>query len=263
MFSLDEILDALSSPMRRRILELLSVSQKPVLYTAIWRHFELPSTGSLNHHLEALTDRRLILRQSTGYILTPRGKIACAISKDLEDSYQRRAIGERRPGGEGLDRDISVKPFQKGDIFGLVLKAGATSSKGPLSEERVRKEIEGNRKQWLELEARGTHGGRISSVVNLLAVEKAHSVGNISGWEEKIQEVGMHKLVIDNIVSFGDPVVSRKLVSGLVDYAKKGGASSVVFCLDDPEDADEAAIVESGAKLQFEARHRYFALQLR
>jgi len=201
MFSLDEILDALSNPMRRRILEQLSQSQKPLLYTAIWRQFELPSTGSLNHHLQALTDRGLIMRQSTGYVPTPQGKIAHTISKDLEDSYQRRVMGEKTEGGEELDRDISVKPFEKGDIFGLVLKAGTVSSKGPLSEERVRKEIEDNRKQWLQMEAKGIHGARISSVVNLVAVEKGHSAGNIGGWEEKIQEVGLHKVVIDNIVS--------------------------------------------------------------
>ena len=264
MFSVDEILTVLSNPMRRRILELLFHSKKPLPYTSIWSRFNLSSTGSLNYHLQALAEHDLIVRQSSGYVLTPRGKIAHALSVDLENSYQRHVLG-KSPGGEDLqklDREISVKPVEKGDVFGLVLKAGTMSNKGPLSEERVKKEIEENKQQWLEMEAKGIHGRRTSSVVDLLAVENGHSVGNISGWEEKIDEVGLHKIVINNIVSLGDPVVSRKLVSGLMEYAKRRGVRSVLFGLNDPEDVDEQTIMEHGGKLWFEAKHRCFTLHV-
>ncbi len=262
MFSMDEILDVLSNPTRRRILELLSLSSKPVAYTSIWKHFDLSSTGSLNHHLQTLAEHGLIVRQSSGYVLTPRGKIAHAVSMDLEDSFRRHVLGKSPGGGEEMGREISVKPVEKGDVFGLVLKAGTMTSKGPLTEERVKKELEENRQQWLEMEAIGIHGRSISSVVSLIAVENDHAVGNISGREQRIGEVDLHKIVVDNIVTLGDPVVSKKLVSGLMDYAKKRGAKSVLFCLNDPEDADEAAIMESGGKLWFEAKHRCFALSV-
>lgn len=262
MFSLDEILTVLQNPMRRRILELLSGSGKPMTYTRIWGCFNLPSTGSLNHHLQALIEHNLITRQSTGYVLTPRGKIAWMVAADLEGSYQRHVLGHD-PGGEEMEktgREIQVKPVEKGDAFNLVLKAGSMSNKGPLSEERVRKELEGNRDQWVRMEAQGIHGARFSSVINLLAVEEGHCVGNISGREEKLREVGLHRIIIDNLASFGDPVVSNKLVSSLVEYARKRGADSILFYLDDPEDQDESTIIRSGGKLYHEARHRFLHL---
>jgi len=262
MLSLDEILAILQNPTRRRILELLSGSGKPLAYTKIWACFDLSSTGSLNHHLQALTEHDLIIRQSSGYVLTPRGRIALAVSTDLESSYKKHVLG-RGPGGEELQksgREISVKPVGKGDLFRYVLKAGSISSKGPLTEQRVRKELEENRDEWLRMEAQGIHGKRFSSVVGLLAVEDEHCVGNICGREERIQEVGLHRIVIDNIASFGDPVVSSKLVASLVEYARRRGAKSILFCLDDPEDQDEAAVMRSGAKLVYEARHRCFQI---
>ena len=262
MFSLDEILAVLQNPMRRRILEVLSASSKPLAYTRIWGCFDLSSTGSLNHHLQALTEHGLVIRQSSGYVLTPRGRIALAVSTDLESSYQKHMLGQG-PGGEELQRtgrEISVKPVVKGDLFRYVLKAGTTSSRGPLTEERVRKELEENRDEWLRMEAQGVHGKRFSSVVGLLAVEDEHCVGNICGREERIQEVGLHRIVIDNMASFGDPVVSNMLVASLVEYARRRGAKSILFCLDGPEDQDEAAVMTCGAKLVYEARHRCFQL---
>jgi hypothetical protein len=217
----------------------------------------------LNHHLQALTENDLIVRQNSGYVLTPRGRIAHAVSLDLEESYQRNVLG--KTGGVDMEkgREISIKPVEKGDVFGLVLKAGTMSSKGLLSEERVKKELEENKKQWLEMEARGIHGRRISSVVNLLAVENGNTVGSISGWEEKIDDVGLHKIIINNIVSLGDPLISSKLVTSLLDYAKKRGVRSVIFGLNDPEDVDEQSIMENNGKLLFEAKHRCFTLQSR
>lgn len=124
-----------------------------------------------------------------GYVLTPIGRIACSMSRDLEDSYQRHLIGRGKTGVGNVDRELDVKPFEKGDMFGLLMKAGTVSSKGPLSEERVRREVEENIEGILEQEARGIHGRRVSSVVNLVAIEKGHVVGNVSGWEEHISEV--------------------------------------------------------------------------
>ncbi len=262
MFSLDEILTVLQNPMRRMILELLSGSSKPLAYTRIWGCINVPSTGSLNHHLQALTEHDLVARQSTGYVLTPRGRIVWAVSEDLENSYQKNVLGQS-PGGEEMEktgRDIRVKPVEKGDAFGLVLKAGSMSSKGPLSEERVRKELDENRDDWVRMEAQGIHGARYCSVVNLLAVEKDHCAGNISGREENIPEVGVHRIIIDNMASFGDPVVANKLVTGLMEYAGKRGVDIILFYLDDPEDQDEATIIRSGGRLYHEARHRLFQL---
>jgi hypothetical protein len=260
LFSLDEILAVLSSPMRRRILELLSESTSPLAYTRIWERFDLPSTGALNHHLQALIERGLIARQSSGYVLTPRGKMARAVSSDLEDSYRKHALGQG-PGGEELGRSgrsIQVRTVENGDVFRYVLKAGSISSKGPLSEERVKRELDENRDQWISMEAQGTHGRRYSSVLNLMAVEDDHCVGNVSGREERIEEVGVNRIVVDNIASFGDPAVGHELVTGLVEYARRRGVNSILFCLDDPEDQDEASILRNGGRLCHEARHRFF-----
>ncbi len=261
MLSMDEILDVISSPMRRRILELLSSSGGPVSYTNIWGIFDLTSTGSLNHHLQILSERELIVRQKSGYVLTPRGKTVFAMSRDLEDSFRKHVMGEKHPGDEPLDRKISIKPFEKGDLFGLLLKAGTISSKGPLNEERVRKEIEENKQKWIKMEARGIHGRKVSSVLNLLAIEEDHVVGGIVGEEQRIEEVGIRDITVRSIFSFGDPIVSRKILSGLLDYARRRGARNIFFELDDPDDLDEAVLVELGAKLRYEARHRGFVLQ--
>ncbi len=262
LFSLDDILTVLRSPMRRTILELLSGSGRPLAYTKIWGCFDLPSTGSLNHHLQTLIDHGLIARQSSGYVLTPRGRIAREVSSDIEDSYRKHAVGEGRGGGElnKNARQILVRPVEKGDLLRYVLKAGSVSSKGPLSEERVRRELEQNRDGWLRMEAQGIHGARFSSVVNLLAVEDGRCVGNISGREEGIQEVGLQRIIVDNMASFGDPVVANKLVASLVEHAKRRGADLILFCLDDPYDQDEAAILRGGGKLVHETRHRVLRL---
>jgi len=264
MFSLDEVLAVLGSPMRRRILELLAGSGKPLTYTEVWGCFDLSSTGSLNYHLQALQEHDLIARQSSGYVLSPRGRIAWRVAADVENSYREHVLGEYPGGGdmEKSGREIEIRPVEKGDAFRYVLKAGSMSSKGPLPEERVRKELEGNRDGWLKIEAQGIHGARFSSVVDLLAVEDDRCVGNIAGREERIEAVGLHRVIIDHLSSFGDPVVSCKLVTGLVEYAKKRGVDSILFSLDDPEDQDEAAILRSGGKLCHESKHRYFQVGL-
>lgn len=111
------------------------------------------------------------------------------VAADLENSYQKHVLGQG-PGGEELEksrREIGIRPVERGDFFRYVLKAGSISSKGPLSEEKVGKELEENRDDLLRIEALGIHGARHCSVVDLLAVEDEHCVGNISGHEEMIQ----------------------------------------------------------------------------
>jgi DNA-binding HxlR family transcriptional regulator len=262
MFSVDEILDTLSNTTRRTILQLISETGKPVAYTSIWRRFDLSSTGNLNHHLQVLQERGLIARAGGGYVLTPMGRIVCAIAEDLEESYLRHLPDQGEEGVEYVDREMDVRPFAKGDMFDLLMKAGTMSSKGPLGEETVRREVEENRQGLLTLEARGIHGGRISSVLNLVAIEKGHIVGNISGREEDIPAVGLGRIVIDNLCSFGDPLVANRLVGEIVKYGRRKGSENVVFQLGDPEEVSEAALAERGARLLHEHTEKTFVLGL-
>ena len=66
------------------------------------------------------------------------------------------------------------------------------------------------------------------------------------------------RYLLEKSLSLIDPGMrhSNRLVSGLLEYAKMRGVSSILFCLDDPEDQDGAAIVRKGAKLSHEARYR-------
>lgn len=72
----------------------------------------------------------------------------------------------------------------------------------------------------------------------------------------------LHRIIIDNLSSFGDPIIAKRLVSEIVEYGKGRGVKSILFQLGDPEEVAEAALASRGARLIYERKERAFALGL-
>ena len=162
-----------------------------------------------------------------------------------------------------MERNIEIRPFLKGDFAGLLVKAGTIKQEDPTNQEWMRQEVEENTGEVKELEARFIHGRRSSFLtISLVALEENKAVGWICGTEEKAKGEDFNQIKVQTLDSFGDPLVSTRLVSGILEYARDREAGPVYFSLNDPERIDEAVLIKAGLKLVSEVRHKEYRMDL-
>ena len=73
-------------------------------------------------------------------------------------------------------------------------------------------------------------------------------MGWICGTEEKAKGEDFNQIKVQTLDSFGDPLVSTRLVSGILEYARDREAGPVYFSLNDPERVDEAVLIKAAFK---------------
>jgi ActR/RegA family two-component response regulator/DNA-binding HxlR family transcriptional regulator len=84
-------LEALSSPIRRRVLYRLA--DGPASFSDTMRAAELDDSPKLSFHLHRLLDEGLIVRDGELYDLTPKGKDAVAVLREMEDMTAATGAG--------------------------------------------------------------------------------------------------------------------------------------------------------------------------
>ena len=106
----DVIIQALSHPERRNIIEVLGTSMEGVSYSEMLGEIGL-NTGKMNYHLKLLEG--IIERdKNRRYTLTPLGKkafmILNSITEDLENGYEDYLSKARQSQGSGVVRFANI-----------------------------------------------------------------------------------------------------------------------------------------------------------
>ena len=106
----DVIIQALSHPERRNIIEILGTSMEGVSYSEILAEIGL-NTGKMNYHLKLLEG--IIERdKNRRYTLTPLGKkafmILNSITEELENGYEDYLSKARQSQGSGVVRFANI-----------------------------------------------------------------------------------------------------------------------------------------------------------